>query len=88
MAKDDGGPAFPRPNSTSPGGYVEAVLKSRRAEDYAHSGMSLRDYFAGQAVSGVVGGYVAVGLYSTAATPVIADRCYELADALLKARAK
>ncbi len=69
--KNDGGPAFP-----------EAKLAHN---DYhsAYRGMTLRDYFAGQALMGM-------GLYSDYAHgPCNADaakRAYALADAMLKAR--
>jgi hypothetical protein len=66
---DDGGPAFPVP--TSPGGMTPC-------------GMSLRDWFAGQVLS---------GLYSTPDTDLGKDCCdmyaevaYDAADAMLAAR--
>ena len=64
MTYRDGGPAFP-------------CLEAKNAPN---EGMSLRDYFAGQALAG------------QAAQPTdgdvraIAWYCYELADAMLKAR--
>jgi hypothetical protein len=71
----DGGPAFPR------SGY--------HPDDPEKSGMSLRDYFAGQALAGLLacekfqpfrndGEEIASGL--------IASNCYEIADAMLAAR--
>lgn len=44
-----------------------------------HSGMSLRDYFAGQAL-------VALRGHSNAAW--VAQRCYEIADAMMEVRNK
>lgn len=71
---NDGGPAFP---------VQESVVSNGDAVPAA-SGMSLRDYFAANAVSGVIesqGGYLNLG------SPVmIAQRCYEIADAMLAAR--
>jgi hypothetical protein len=78
--KDDGGPAFPDPT----GDYV------------GREGMSLRDWFAGQAMSACAAAYPNVkewqlkkwfgdrsGIY---AEEVIARMAYEVADAMLKAR--
>jgi hypothetical protein len=41
-ARDDGGPAFP--------------IQGSYDTDYEHNGMSLRDWFAGQALAGILGG--------------------------------
>ena len=66
--KNTGGRAFPAP-TTKP------------LENY-YPGMTLRDYFAGQAlVSTNLGIGVAEEFYSRTA-----EHCYALADALLKAR--
>lgn len=60
--KDDGGPAFPRPAAEhSQGGHFE------------QSGMSLRDWFAGQALSGIAAGLCA----NTATLP--GEPCFERA---------
>ena len=75
--KDDGGPAFPRPAYTTyghPGG----------AKDHpAVKGMSLRDYFAGQALQGMMANpekdYYAVDA---------AREAYAYADAMLAERSK
>ena len=74
-ALENGGPAFPRTGDTDP-----------RMADYDqsdwHSGMSLRDWFAGQAISPML-----VQAYGT--TPLIlAQKAYEMADALLAERSK
>lgn len=51
-------------------------------------GMSLRDYFAGQALTGVIAA-VCDGKHAAAKTgEVIATACYELADAMLAERSK
>lgn len=70
-SKEDGGAAFPRPSSEGGGSPA-----------WAQNGMSLRDYFAGQAVTGIMLHEVA---YSWAPDG-IASRAYKIADALLKAR--
>ena len=45
--KNDGGPAFPRPNSTDEHSQPCNV-------SYAEDGMSLRDWFAGKALQGIL----------------------------------
>lgn len=63
MAKEDGGPAFP------------AI---RGIPDIEIGGMSLRDYFAGQALQTLI----AQGPDET----TLGKRAYEIADAMIKAR--
>lgn len=63
----DGGPAFARPASN--GSY------------YAQQGMSLRDYFAAQVISGIRIGTVADARE-------VAEFAYLLADAMILARAR
>lgn len=65
----DGGPAFPR------------IGEGFGNPNYDTPGMSLRDWFAGQALSGLLAKYG----WETIATALIA---YEFADAMLVARAK
>jgi len=65
---DTGGPAFPTEN------YRDVVPV---ATGYAE-GMTLRDYFAAKAMSGVF------PLCET--NKSAAEKCYEVADAMLKAR--
>ncbi len=69
--KIDGGPAFPV--------HPEAHNRSD-AECSVLSGMTLRDWFAGQALAGLQ--------FMETHTPYDADakHCYEMADAMLKAR--
>jgi len=73
----DGGPAFPIPNATDLDGYVYAPEAS---------GMSLRDWFAGQVLAGV-----AVRTWEQSHTqdqiiPAWAKAAYLTADAMLEAR--
>jgi len=81
MSLVNGGQAFPQVT----GGHVEAPEGSshNNLRLKTAGGMSLRDYFAGQALSGV---------FQEAITDVhdrtLARRCYELADAMLVERAK
>ena len=65
--QDDGGPAFPMPPSSE---YVHP------GED----GMSLRDYYAGQALIGMM------NKWDTSPNKNIARACYQVADALVAER--
>lgn len=67
----DGGPAFP-------------------CETFGHDagikpGMSLRDWFAGQALVGIISASQNVGV---SAIPAVAGAAYKVADAMLDERAK
>jgi len=75
--KDDGGPAFPAETEwiSSYEGTVEVT-----APIY-HHGMTLRDWFAGQAVAGLVNG-------RREEVALFAREAYSIADALLAQRAK
>jgi hypothetical protein len=70
--RDEGGHAFPVPVAVSTAGDVYP----------AFSGMSQRDWFAGQALAGLAA--------HTGSTPreLVAQTAYELADAMLAERAK
>ena len=70
--KDDGGPAFPQ--------IVDMV-----DFQFTSGGMTLRDWFAGQALAG----FIASGTFSNAGTgfeSFIAGHAYNVADAMLEAR--
>lgn len=74
MSKEDGGPAFP----------TERFDNMARVEPNGYYGMSLRDYFAAQVMGHMIslstdteGGWSAEN---------VANGCYNLADAMLKAR--
>lgn len=75
----DGGPAFPQhilnPNTAS---YAVA----------SNVGMSLRDHFAGAALSGLLANQKFDWTLSPSYTPEenVAQRCYAIADAMLAAR--
>ena len=66
--RHDGGPAFPRPASDTSGATI---------------GMSLRDYFAGQALAGQDG-----DAHARLGPQKIAQRAYYVADAMLAARSE
>jgi hypothetical protein len=67
MSSNDGGPAFPR------------LIRYPNSHLENEDGMSLRDYFAGQAL---------VAIIPDAISPLTeeAERAYRWADAMLKAR--
>jgi hypothetical protein len=74
---NDGGSAFPTPSRCNPQGLVE----------YS-DGMNLRDWFAGQALAGLLGN-ADYKLHAEAGEDIpklIAAQVYEMADAMLKAR--
>lgn len=79
MTKPDGGPAFPayehffaaREDSNGP---VTVITGE------PHGGMSLRDWFASRLLSGVFANDTDID------DDILARRCYEVADAMLKAR--
>ncbi|MCY4623669.1 MAG: hypothetical protein OXC99_01475 [Chloroflexi bacterium] len=75
MANYDGGPAFPR--GASPAETLQGV-------DDSQDGMTLRDYFAVQALLGIL---THQG-WTSGIAPVLAPRAYECADAMLEERLK
>jgi hypothetical protein len=89
---NDGGPAFPATPAIDPnGGFI-------RPADVGCEGMSLRDYFAAQAILGLmtepISSNQSLAQYLSAAEPGDADNkgarmaraSYAMADAMLKAR--
>lgn len=78
MKVNDGGPAFPVPRYVDRDGPIE--------------GMSLRDYFAAQALSAALVGATGLGTLPAAQRHTLfaemARLTYEAADAMLAARAK
>lgn len=65
---DDGGPAFPIPNDPNPGAYAAAP------------GMSLRDWFAGRTLQGLIT-HGEIPMHKSS----VAEIAVEYADALIKA---
>jgi hypothetical protein len=71
---NDGGPAFPRPESRGTSGAITL---------HGQNGMTLRDYFAGQALTSMT----AAPDYSKGpCNGAMAVRAYLIADAMLAAR--
>jgi len=85
--QNDGGPAFPGNVDTrlvfsDVGGEIEPV---------GHKGMSLRDWFAGQALQGLMSNYELLKMLDEQAPKlptrhVAAQHAYGFADAMLKER--
>lgn len=74
--KENGGPAFPSSyNSFASGGSGGG--------GYSNQGMSLRDYFAAQAMTAIMS---SKELYEYMTTEMIASEAYEQADAMLEER--
>jgi hypothetical protein len=69
---DDGGPAFPWED-----------MKDTSGEPRATAGMSLRDWFAGQALSGIMSNS---GSFASMSDSQVAETSYSAADAMLAAR--
>ena len=74
--KDDGGPAFPMPR--------QDIDLNGEFVKFGSPGMSLRDWFAGQCLSGHIAWEGLEGIDAE----LIAACAYEMADALLAQRAK
>jgi hypothetical protein len=70
----DGGPAFPSPDFIHPNGQIQ----------FGTFGMSLRDYFAGQALNHIPA--LLTANEKNRSVEMIAAWSYEVADAMLKAR--
>ena len=78
---DNSGPAFPNPSLANEG----------YSPSYDERGMSLRDWLAGQALSGIItatarGEHDPAGKHGVGVVLAIAKDAYEMADAMLEAR--
>jgi len=81
MKTDDGGPAFSRT------AYIERDVRGNiTSEVEAQDGMSLRDYFAAQALAGLIAAHT--GEMSLPVANHAARDAYEFADAMIVARRK
>lgn len=76
MAIKNGGPAFPRPAFSPSFPY-------QGGEHGQQEGMSLRDWFAGQALQGLLAGNHELTIISNP-IPRVAEEAYAYADAMLK----
>ncbi len=78
MEKDDGGPAFPE---------SEFDIPPESGASYAsHGGMTLRDWFAGQAIVGSTSAADDTGNIPDETIKSMAVDAYKIADAMLLAR--
>ena len=73
---NDGGPAFPVPDSHDANGQVQ----------YGCNGMTLRDYFAAKALQGMMANQSV--LDNSSSQPWMASAAFWIADAMLAAREK
>jgi hypothetical protein len=84
---NDGGPAFPTGLEYAPKGFE--VSQGMTLRDYfagqalISQGMTLRDYFAGQALMGILNN---AGCFADMKDSDVAENAYRAADAMLKAR--
>jgi len=86
MTKPNGGQAFPMPfvKDEDRDGYTEWVS----ATDVGFGGMTLRDWFAGQALARLVGLYDVEEIVDPDLPRLFAEASYRVADAMLAAREK
>jgi hypothetical protein len=83
MSSKDGGPIYPEP------AYIAAPdEQGDRVVVMASDGMSLRDWFAGQAMIGLMSAFGEPGLRGEGWAQRVAADSYALADALLAERSK
>lgn len=80
----DGGPAFPRPPFTPWTRHDNAADAGFAST--GHPGMSLRDWFAGQAIMGWAAGRNRPMEHEACEPASVARSCYVYADAMLRAR--
>lgn len=77
--KDSGGPAFPTEN-------YDNMMRDRAV---GFTGMTLRDWFAGENAAAIIGGLTASQTNTAAEhAALIARSAYQLADAMIAERAK
>jgi hypothetical protein len=81
-AINDGGPAFPIPGAVNPSDNGPAWAQE------PYSGMSLRDWFAGQALAGILACGGLPGKPGRTFSDLNAEAAYKQADAMLAERAQ
>lgn len=86
---EDGGLAFPGSRLQQVGTVADHGFRdddSPTFDHVQHSGMSLRDYFAGQALAGSSAAATGVGNMPDDVLRQWAETCYRVADAMISAR--
>mgnify|MGYP000191404201 CR=1 FL=1 len=78
MNKNDGGDAFPQPVAIEPSGDILYTV---------NSGLTLRDYFAGQTLAGLMSDAETLSVFH-GKEEKIAPAAYEIADAMIAEREK
>lgn len=87
MSENDGGPAFPVQSEQRYNDPIHGVIRPSDMYGETPHGMSLRDYFAGRALTGIIASHTGPEL--PLPTTAIASQCaYDFADAMLEARQK
>jgi len=85
MKKEDGGPAYPQPLTDNHGSM------DYPSNGWGLGGMSLRDYMASAALTGILNYFPVVSredLDSTERQKRLAKHAYDMADAMIAERAK
>ena len=77
IERNDGGPAFP-----------SVLYSHERAENWSTDGMSLRDWFAGQALLGILSGPASRERVPMSEWFDAPEQAYKLADTMLAERSK
>ena len=86
---EDGGPAFPQANDDYVDHPVHGRILLSHLDRSPEPGMSLRDYFAGQALAGDLANSSEGCFSNNAETDALQSRAkffYRMADAMLRAR--
>jgi hypothetical protein len=77
MPNNDGGPAFPQPESHGQQQLPNGTWEQEYS--YPEQGMSLRDWFAGMAMQG----FMSNSMNGPRPLDYLAKCCYEVADAMI-----
>lgn len=89
MSKNtDGGPAFPTDRRKAENYMDEGGYGRCRMITVNEGGMSLRDWFAGMALQGIVSNYVKRLDAGDSDADRWAEECYSIADSMLEERNK
>lgn len=83
--QNNGGPAFPLPAEQCVYDQNQGMIGTEGYGRHAEFGMSLRDYFAGKSIQGMLAALDASGLNYSNPT-MMAQHAYAFADAMLAAR--